>query len=70
MASYNKVILMGNLTRDPELKTLPSQTVVCDFGLAVNRRWKDASGADRIGRKSCSSTAPPSARPARPSPGT
>ncbi len=55
MASYNKVILMGNLTRDPELKTLPSQTrtglrpphVVCDFGLAVNRRWKDASGADR-----------------------
>ena len=47
MASYNKVILMGNLTRDPELKTLPSQTVVCDFGLAVNRRWKDANGGDR-----------------------
>jgi single-strand DNA-binding protein len=47
MASYNKVILMGNLTRDPELKTLPSQTVVCDFGLAVNRRWKDADGTDR-----------------------
>jgi len=47
MASYNKVILMGNLTRDPELKTLPSQTVVCDFALAVNRRWKDANGGDR-----------------------
>ena len=47
MASYNKVILMGNLTRDPELKTLPSQTLVCDFALAVNRRWKDANGADR-----------------------
>ena len=47
MAGYNKVILMGNLTRDPELKTLPSQTVVCDFALAVNRRWKDASGEDR-----------------------
>jgi single-strand DNA-binding protein len=47
MASYNKVILMGNLTRDPELKTLPSQTVVCDFALAVNRRWKDTDGADR-----------------------
>ena len=47
MASYNKVILMGHLTRDPELKTLPSQTVVCDFALAVNRRWKDASGGDR-----------------------
>jgi len=47
MASYNRVILMGNLTRDPELKTLPSQMVVCDFALAVNRRWKDADGADR-----------------------
>jgi single-strand DNA-binding protein len=47
MASFNKVILMGNLTRDPELKTLPSQATVCDFSLAVNRRWKDASGADR-----------------------
>ena len=47
MASYNRVILMGNLTRDPELKTLPSQTVVCDFALAVNRRWKDTDGADR-----------------------
>jgi single-strand DNA-binding protein len=47
MASYNRVILMGNLTRDPELKTLPSQTVVCDFALAVNRRWKDTDGAER-----------------------
>ncbi|MGB6857454.1 MAG: single-stranded DNA-binding protein [Terracidiphilus sp.] len=47
MASYNRVILMGNLIRDPELKTLPSQTVVCDFALAVNRRWKDSSGEAR-----------------------
>jgi single-strand DNA-binding protein len=47
MASYNRVILMGNLTRDPELKTLPSQTVVCDFALAINRRWKDSDGGDR-----------------------
>jgi len=47
MASFNKVILMGNLTRDPELKTLPSQATVCDFSLAVNRRWKDANGNDR-----------------------
>lgn len=47
MASFNKVILMGNLTRDPELKTLPSQATVCDFALAVNRRWKDAGGNDR-----------------------
>ena len=44
MAGYNKVILMGNLTRDPALKTLPSQTVVCDFSLAVNRRWRNAEG--------------------------
>jgi single-strand DNA-binding protein len=48
MASYNKVILMGHLTRNPELRTLPnSGTTVCDFGLAVNRRWKDANGGDR-----------------------
>jgi single-strand DNA-binding protein len=47
MASYNRVILMGNLTRDPELKTLPSQMVVCDFALAINRRWKDSDGGDR-----------------------
>src|SRR5450755_4280891 len=48
MASFNRVILMGNLTRDPELRTLPnSDTQVCDFALAVNRRWKDANGGDR-----------------------
>ena len=48
MASFNKVILMGNLTRDPELRTLPnSQTQVCDFSLAVNRWWKDSGGTDR-----------------------
>ena len=49
MASYNRVILMGHLTRDPQiLKMLPnSDTQVCDFALAVNRRWKDPSGADR-----------------------
>ena len=37
MASFNKVILLGNLTRDPQLKYLPSQTAVAEFGLAVNR---------------------------------
>ena len=36
MASYNRVILMGNLTRDPELQYLPSGTAVAKFGLAVN----------------------------------
>jgi single-strand DNA-binding protein len=39
MASYNKVILIGNLTRDPELRYTPSGSAVCDIGLAVNRRF-------------------------------
>jgi single-strand DNA-binding protein len=47
MASYNKVILMGNLTRDPQLRYLPSQQAVADFGLAVNRRFRTADGQDR-----------------------
>lgn len=41
MASYNKVILMGNLTRDPELRFTPNNMAICKFGLAVNRRFKD-----------------------------
>lgn len=44
MAGYNRVILMGNLTRDPQLRYLPSNTAVCEFGLAVNRRWRDRDG--------------------------
>lgn len=47
MASYNKVILMGNLTRDPQASFLPSGTAVTEFSLAVNRRWKDAQGNPR-----------------------
>lgn len=48
MASFNKVLLMGNLTRDPQLRYLPnSQTAVCEFGLACNRRYKTSSGEDR-----------------------
>lgn len=47
MASFNKVLLMGNLTRDPQLSYLPSQTAVVDFGLAVNRRWTGKDGQDR-----------------------
>jgi single-strand DNA-binding protein len=47
MASFNKVMLMGNLTRDPQLKYLPSQTAVVEFGIACNRKFKDASGAER-----------------------
>ena len=44
MASYNKVILMGNLTRKPEVRYLQNGNALCKFGLAVNRRFKDAAG--------------------------
>lgn len=40
MASFNRVILIGNLTRDPELKHIPSGTAVCEFSLAVNDKVK------------------------------
>ena len=40
----NKAIIIGNLTRDPELKALPSGTKVCTFGLATNRVYKDKEG--------------------------
>ncbi len=40
----NKVFLIGNLTRDPELKSLPSGVQVASFGLATNRVWKDKEG--------------------------
>ena len=40
----NKVILIGNLTRDPELRSLPSGIKVCSFSLATNRVWKDKAG--------------------------
>ena len=47
MANFNKVMLMGNLTRDPQLSYLPSQTAVVDFGLAVNRQWTGQDGSKR-----------------------
>ena len=47
MASYNKVILVGNLTRDPQLKYLPSQTAVAEFGLAVQPQVPHPAGEDR-----------------------
>ena len=40
MASLNKVVLLGNLTRDPELRYTPSGTAVSNFGLAINRRYR------------------------------
>lgn len=42
--NYNRVILAGYTTRDPTLTFLPSQTPVVEFGLAVNRKWKDKDG--------------------------
>jgi|SRR5688572_13134121 single-strand DNA-binding protein len=47
MASFNKVILVGNLTRDPELRYTPKGTAVARLGLAVNRQWKTDSGESR-----------------------
>ncbi len=41
----NKVIIVGNLTRDPEIATIPSGQKVCKFSVATNRVWKDKSGA-------------------------
>jgi single-strand DNA-binding protein len=47
MANYNKVLLMGNLTRDVELKQTAGNQSVAEIGLAVNRRFKDRDGNDR-----------------------
>jgi len=44
MANYNKVILAGNLTRDPQLSYTPTQTPVVDFGMAINRTWRGQDG--------------------------
>jgi len=42
--SLNKVLLIGNLTRDPEVRYTANGTAVCSFGLATNRSWKDTTG--------------------------
>lgn len=47
MASLNKVMLIGNLTRDPELRVTPKGTAICQFGLAINRTFKAETGAQR-----------------------
>jgi len=44
MASINRVTLVGNLTRDPELRTTPNGKSVCTLGLAVNERYKNDTG--------------------------
>jgi single-strand DNA-binding protein len=47
MASFNKVILLGNLTRDPEIRYTPKGSAVCDLGLAVNRQYTLENGEKR-----------------------
>jgi len=47
MASFNKVILVGNLTRDPEVRYTPKGSAVCDLGLAVNRQYSLEGGEKR-----------------------
>lgn len=47
MASFNKVILVGNLTRDPELRYTPKGLAIAKIGLAVNRVWKNEAGESK-----------------------
>ena len=47
MANLNRVFLIGNLTRDPEVRYIPSGKAVADLNLAINRRYKTSSGEDR-----------------------
>jgi single-strand DNA-binding protein len=44
MPNLNKVLIIGNLTRDPEIRVTPKGTSICQFALAVNREWKSESG--------------------------
>lgn len=47
MPNFNQVILMGNLTREPNLSYTPNKTAVVEFGLAVNRKWKGEDGSQK-----------------------
>ena len=47
MANFNKVLLMGNLTRDPQLSYTPNQTAVVEFGLAINHKWTGQDGSQK-----------------------
>jgi single-strand DNA-binding protein len=47
MANFNKVFLMGNMTRDPELRYTPNGTPLCEFGLAIDRSYKTRDGEQR-----------------------
>ena len=47
MANFNKVLLMGNLTRDPEVRYTPKGTAIAQLGLAVNRQWTTETGEQK-----------------------
>lgn len=47
MANLNKVMLIGNLTKDPELRVTPKGSSICSFSIAINRKFKEDGGADR-----------------------
>jgi single-strand DNA-binding protein len=47
MANFNRVILAGNLTRDPQLSYLPNNTPLCEFGMAINSKWRGQDGEMR-----------------------
>ncbi|MCA9320745.1 MAG: single-stranded DNA-binding protein [Planctomycetes bacterium] len=47
MANFNKVLLLGNLTREPEVRYLPSGAPVCEIGLAINRVWNDQQSGEK-----------------------
>lgn len=48
MPSFNQVVLMGNCTRDPDLRYLPNNTPVCDIGLAVNEKYKSKQTGEMV----------------------
>ena len=48
MASYNKVMLMGNLTRDPEVRYTPNGSAICNVSVATTRNWKDKTSGDKV----------------------
>ncbi len=47
MSGFNQIIMLGNLTRDPQLSYLPSQTPVAEFGIATNRKWTGQDGEQK-----------------------
>ena len=46
MSSFMKIVLVGNLGGDPEMRFIPDGTPVCNFSVAVNKNWKDAAGTE------------------------